>query len=359
MSRPARCIFALQVYDEVALLFKSHTDLLQEFCYFLPDSTPPSQAGTRSGDGGDRRVLPAYSAPPFPNFPHLQPARANRPQRANPAQKPGAKSRFSGDVARLPPVTQREQQFFERVKNKLKTREAYQDFLKCLNLFAQEVISKDEMVALVEELLGKTPDLRREFLDMMSKISEPSSLFSMNDIGGRSGRTMTMRDKYRMYPISDLDVSTWVKSTPSYRRLPDDYPILDCSHRSALAEQVLNDNWVSIASGSEDFSFKHFRKNLYGEWAPGPEGQFLGVSALPWVDAWVFIARLALPCPALPLLLPGLSHGASHPNTSFGPHPQRRRCSAARMTGTSSSFWWSRTPRPSAASSRLPRSSSR
>ena len=26
-----------QVYDEVAALFKSHTDLLEEFTYFLPD----------------------------------------------------------------------------------------------------------------------------------------------------------------------------------------------------------------------------------------------------------------------------------------------------------------------------------
>ena len=117
---------------------------------------------------------------------HLQPARQNRPQRANAGQKPGggaAKSRFAGDVGgRLPPVTQRESQFFERVKNRLKTREVYQDFLKCLNLFAQEIISKDEMVQLVDDLLSKTPDLRKEFMDLMVKISEPSSLFNINDL---------------------------------------------------------------------------------------------------------------------------------------------------------------------------------
>jgi histone deacetylase complex regulatory component SIN3 len=28
---------------QVAQLFKSHSDLLEEFTYFLPDSTPPSQ----------------------------------------------------------------------------------------------------------------------------------------------------------------------------------------------------------------------------------------------------------------------------------------------------------------------------
>lgn len=33
-----------QVYDEVALLFRGHQDLLDEFAYFLPDNdNPPSK----------------------------------------------------------------------------------------------------------------------------------------------------------------------------------------------------------------------------------------------------------------------------------------------------------------------------
>jgi paired amphipathic helix protein Sin3a len=28
---------------------------------------------------------------------------------------------------------------------------------------------------------------------------------------------------------------------------------------------VLNDRWVSVTSGSEDYSFKHMRKNQYEE----------------------------------------------------------------------------------------------
>ena len=30
-----------EVYEEVAQLFKHHTDLLEEFTHFLPDSSPP------------------------------------------------------------------------------------------------------------------------------------------------------------------------------------------------------------------------------------------------------------------------------------------------------------------------------
>lgn len=45
------------------------------------------------------------------------------------------------------------------MKNKLRSREAYQDFLKCLNLYAQEVISKSELTHLVHDLIGRYSDL--------------------------------------------------------------------------------------------------------------------------------------------------------------------------------------------------------
>lgn len=43
------------------------------------------------------------------------------------------------------------------------------------------------------------------------------------------------------------------------------YPIPSASQRSELAAQVLNDHWVSVTSGSEDYSFKHMRRNQYEE----------------------------------------------------------------------------------------------
>ena len=53
----------------------------------------------------------------------------------------------------------KELQFFERVKAKLRSRETYQDLLKCLNMFAQEITSRDEMLAMVNDLLGRMPEL--------------------------------------------------------------------------------------------------------------------------------------------------------------------------------------------------------
>jgi histone deacetylase complex regulatory component SIN3 len=36
-------------------------------------------------------------------------------------------------------------------------------------------------------------------------------------------------------------------------------------NRTDLGASVLNDHWVSVTSGSEDYSFKHMRKNQYEE----------------------------------------------------------------------------------------------
>jgi len=51
----------------------------------------------------------------------------------------------------------------------------------------------------------------------------------------------------------------------SYVHYPPGLPQLTCSGRDPLAREVLNDAWVSIISGSEDYSFKLMRKNQYEE----------------------------------------------------------------------------------------------
>lgn len=43
------------------------------------------------------------------------------------------------------------------------------------------------------------------------------------------------------------------------------YPIPSVSQRTTIGDEVLNDHWVSVTSGSEDYSFKHMRKNQYEE----------------------------------------------------------------------------------------------
>lgn len=43
------------------------------------------------------------------------------------------------------------------------------------------------------------------------------------------------------------------------------YLIPSVSHKTELGSEVLDDHWVSVTSGSEDYSFKDMRKNQYEE----------------------------------------------------------------------------------------------
>jgi len=82
---------------------------------------------------------------------------------------------------------------------------------------------------------------------------------------------IAMRDNARrqnnplLKPLSEIDLTQFKKSdnvTPSYYRLPEDFPMPVCSGRylNQTAIAVLNDGFCSITTGSENFKFK--QKNL-------------------------------------------------------------------------------------------------
>ena len=56
-----------------------------------------------------------------------------------------------------------------------------------------------------------------------------------------------------------------VEKQGSYIKLPNDYPRISCSGREMDVSDELNNNWISVVTGSEDFSFKVMRKNQYEE----------------------------------------------------------------------------------------------
>lgn len=153
------------VYDEVARLFRDHQDLLDEFTYFLPDSTQPPRPFARPS-------APAGRAQPRPAQPRAQPA--------GPPGSPTDHSRFMhkrkaarkaeegfrrmdeedgyGSGIRGRPLA-KELNFLERVKSRLRSRDLYGDFLKCLNMFSQEIVSRTELNNMVGDILRGAPDL--------------------------------------------------------------------------------------------------------------------------------------------------------------------------------------------------------
>ncbi|KAL2528801.1 Paired amphipathic helix protein Sin3-like 2 [Forsythia ovata] len=181
--------------------------------------------------------------------------------------------------------------FCEKVKDRLCSADDYQAFLKCLHIYSTEIITRKELQSLVADLLGKYPDLMdgfNEFLERCERIDG----FLAGVMGkktlwgeGHSSKALKIEDKdreqkrevdggkekdrynlkYGGKSIQELDLSNCQRCTPSYRLLPEDYPIPSASQRSELGAQVLNDHWVSVTSGSEDYSFKHMRRNQYEE----------------------------------------------------------------------------------------------
>ncbi|XP_054823950.1 paired amphipathic helix protein Sin3-like 4 isoform X2 [Prosopis cineraria] len=205
--------------------------------------------------------------------------------------------------------------FCDKVKEKLRNPDDYQEFLKCLHIYSREIITRQELQSLVADLLGKYPDLMEGFNEFLARygflagVMNKKSLWNEGhtsksvkaedrdrdrdrDRGGDdevkerdreyrerdrpaaiankdvSGSRMSMlssKDKYMYKAINELDLSNCERCTPSYRLLPKHYPIPMASQRTELGAVVLNDHWVSVTSGSEDYSFKHMRKNQYEE----------------------------------------------------------------------------------------------
>nr|XP_011463409.1 PREDICTED: paired amphipathic helix protein Sin3-like 4 isoform X2 [Fragaria vesca subsp. vesca] len=203
-----------------------------------------------------------------------------------------------------------ESAFCEKVKEKLRNPDAYQEFLKCLHIYSKEIITRAELQNLVGDLIGKYPDLMDGFNEFLSCCEKKESIwnegnvprpvkvedkdkdrdrerddmikdrerenrerdrpdrngaFGNKEIGGQKMSIFSSKDKYLAKPINELDLSNCERCTPSYRLLPKNYPIPSASQRTELGCEVLNDHWVSVTSGSEDYSFKHMRKNQYEE----------------------------------------------------------------------------------------------
>ncbi|KAI3670027.1 hypothetical protein L6452_41604 [Arctium lappa] len=195
-----------------------------------------------------------------------------------------------GDKDALKSMYSQEFTFCEKVKDRLRNHDDYQAFLKCLHIYSTAIITRKELQSLVSDLLGKHPDLMEGFSAFLERcenidgflagVMEKKSSWNEGHVSKSTrnedkerehrreidaAKEDRYKEKYWAKSIQELDLSDCQRCTPSYRLLPDDYPIPSVSQRSELGTQVLNDLWVSVTSGSEDYSFKHMRRNQYEE----------------------------------------------------------------------------------------------
>uniref|UniRef100_A0A672RHJ3 Paired amphipathic helix protein Sin3a-like n=1 Tax=Sinocyclocheilus grahami TaxID=75366 RepID=A0A672RHJ3_SINGR len=228
-----------EVYAEVAQLFKNQEDLLSEFGQFLPDA---NSSVFLACDVGACTVISAYCK----LFRLLigQHGFTKKLKLMNIKDSSVAEAGKHGGGT--------ESLFFDKVRKALRSAEAYDNFLRCLIIFNEEIISRAELVQLVVPFLGKFPELFTWFKNFFG-YKEMSHLERYPKERATEGIAM------------EIDYASCKRLGSSYRALPKSYQLPKCTGRTSLCKEVLNDTWVSFPSWSEDSTFVSSKKTQYEE----------------------------------------------------------------------------------------------
>ena len=217
---------------------------------FLP---PPPGTGVHGEVMGDA-VYP-HGAPLPPGYEALPPE-GYLPAPGPPSYAPP--HMMGGEM--MPPLapqmaTVDEVAFFERVKKHLDDRTTYLDFLKLLNLYAQDMIDVATLVDRAALFLSGRPELLSMFKGLVG--------YDMGRHGWLENEDPVL-DNVPALERERFDLSVQKSCGPSYRKLPESEVNLSCSGRDALCWEVLNDGWVSYPTwASEGESFNPHKKNVY------------------------------------------------------------------------------------------------
>ncbi|PIA17057.1 hypothetical protein COEREDRAFT_41417 [Coemansia reversa NRRL 1564] len=145
-------------------------------------------------------------------------------------------------------ATPEELAFFERVKRFIGQPNAYNEFLKLLNLYNQQVLDPRTLVERAESFIGDDSELFGWFKQFVGFDEQQTELED-----SRSGD-------------EDVSLAQCKSYGPSYRLLPDASTKAKCSGRDAMCYEVLNDRWASHPTwASEDTEFVHHKKNQFEE----------------------------------------------------------------------------------------------
>lgn len=160
-----------------------------------------------------------------------------------------------------------------QVRKALKSTEVYENFLRCLVLYNHEIVSRTELVGLVNNFIGRFPELMKWFKEFLGFREGPPSLshsLSLDAIDNFSTQPAQNRQRERDRMASEsgieIDYSSCKRHGASYRGLPKSFVQPKCSGRTALCREVLNDTLVSFPSWSEDSTFVSSRKTHYEEY---------------------------------------------------------------------------------------------
>uniref|UniRef100_A0A8C1KKP5 Paired amphipathic helix protein Sin3a n=1 Tax=Cyprinus carpio TaxID=7962 RepID=A0A8C1KKP5_CYPCA len=254
-----------QVYAQVAQLFKNQEDLLSEFGQFLPDAnssvllskTTAEKAESVRIDHGVTVKRPQPNNKQRFNQNGCQVRRHPGPPTTPPVKK---KQKFIGKDHSMAEASKlgigAESLFFEKVRKALRSSEAYDNFLRCLVIFNQEVISRAELVHHFISLIINQKSIKLLLFTWFK-----------NFLGYRECAHIESFPKERATEgiAMEIDYASCKRLGSSYRALPKSFQQPRCTGRTPLCKEVLNDTWVSFPSWSEDSTFVSSKKTQYEE----------------------------------------------------------------------------------------------
>ncbi|XP_054279983.1 paired amphipathic helix protein Sin3b isoform X2 [Macrosteles quadrilineatus] len=314
-----------EVYSQVAKLFEHQEDLLAEFGQFLPDATNHQTQLSRRGEEtasvnrkptinvkmpssfNSSSVSPSPSPVPVKlctpapttvtTTPHVEPPHSAQPglkrspsitlHHSSPStshhttQHPPAKKHKPNfafrdislsEAAKFGTLT--DFAFFDKVRKAVRSQEVYDNFLRCIALYTQEVVSRAELLQLATPFLGRFPELFRWFKEYIGHADGPpvhlsSSINSPPHhtlSGGDNLLNSLNRPDRPTGEQGEIDFASCKRLGASYCALPRNHQQEKCSGRNALCKEVLNDTWVSFPTWSEESTFVTSRKTQYEEY---------------------------------------------------------------------------------------------
>ncbi|CAG8506520.1 17062_t:CDS:10 [Cetraspora pellucida] len=148
-----------------------------------------------------------------------------------------------------PLASTEELEFFEKAKKYISNKHSYNEFLKLLNLYSQEILDGQSLLKYMAPFLGGTSSDLYAWLKQFLKLNERDEIVQ---------NTANSRPR--------VDLEGCISYGPSYRQLPESEANMPCSGRDELCYEVLNDKWVSHPTwASEEAGFVSHKKNQFEE----------------------------------------------------------------------------------------------
>ncbi|THH26382.1 hypothetical protein EUX98_g7806 [Antrodiella citrinella] len=281
------------VFTRVWQIFHDDEDLARGFFQFLPDRGVRDQAAARlddvgksrrEGAGGQKRKRKA--AEPKEKEPagtgrggaskrtkqqHVSASEAPSPSLAQRGAAPSSPRRSqhasahnhqptassSVIVQPPPPISMArydDSQFFENVKRALGNRETYNEFLKLVNLFTQDVINTSRLIRESRTFLGDS-ELMAQFKAILDFDERREKFSGTEDVWTRPTGVLDRPSRNQLH-----------ERFGSYRSLPTHEIHVTCSGRDEMCKDVLNDEWISQPNfATDDAGFITHKKNIYEE----------------------------------------------------------------------------------------------